>query len=286
MYVCGYATLSQNITFKHYSSPFLRPCNYAMLPAQRRRSILEIIETNGSSTIADLSQRFNVSEMTIRRDLQTLDEEGSLLRTHGGAIIATGQAAIVEPRYAAKQRLYATEKAAIAQYAADKLVQDGDIIVLEGGTSVTLMAEYLANKRDLTVVTNGLYTTNELRRLLPQAIVICTGGILRDVALTFVGPLAEHFFHEFHANKVFLSATGLTMREGYTDPNMLETQVKKAMLNSADSLIMLVDSSKFGVKSLVTVMRPEQATVLVTDEGAPEATLQELQKEGVDIRIA
>lgn len=256
-----------------------------MLPAQRRRSIMELLESSGASTITDLSQRFKVSEMTIRRDLQLLDDEGSLRRTHGGAMIPTSSAPMVEPRYAAKQKLHAREKALIAEYAAENLVSDGDIIVLEGGTSVTLMVAYLTGKHDLTVVTNGLYTTNELRRLLPDATVICTGGILRDMALTFVGPVAERFFQEFHANKVFLSATGLTLKEGFSDPNMIETQVKKAMIAAADQTIMLVDSSKFGVRSLATVAYIDQASVLVTDNAAPKNTRQELQAAGVDVRL-
>jgi DeoR/GlpR family transcriptional regulator of sugar metabolism len=254
-----------------------------MLSAQRRRQILEDLESSSTRTIRELSQKYSVSEMTIRRDLQLLEQEGQVQRTHGGVLLR-GTAA-VEPRYAAKQKQHAVQKGRIARYAAEQLVADGDIIVLEGGTTVTAMARYLAGKQYLTAVTNGLYTASELRHLLPHATVICTGGILRDVSFTFVGPLPERFFSEFYANKLFISATGLTLEAGFTDPNMLETQVRKAMIASARQIIMLLDSSKFGVQSLTTVLPAASPHILVTDEGAPPDMVQALGRGGVDVRI-
>ena len=254
-----------------------------MLPAQRQQQILEDIEKNGVGSIAELSQKYSVSEMTIRRDLLVLEGVGHIKRTYGGALLSNSLSA--EPRYAAKQKLHASSKASLAQYAAEKLVKSGDIIILEGGTTITAMAQYLTNIQNLTVVTNGLYTTNELQSLAPGSTVICTGGILREVSATFVGPVAEQFFREFHANKLFLSATGLTFNAGFTDPSMLETQVKKAMKASADQVIMLLDSHKFGVKSLTTFLQADQINILVTDAAAPEDVLQTLRAKGVEIHI-
>ena len=254
-----------------------------MLPAQRQQRILEDIEKNGVGSITELSQKYAVSEMTIRRDLLVLEEGGRIKRTHGGALLLNSTSA--EPRYAAKQKLHASSKESLARYAAETLVEDRDIIILEGGTTVTAMAKYLSHVRDLTVVTHGLYTTNELLHLLPQVTVICTGGILREVSATFAGPVAEQFFHEFHANKLFLSATGLTLEAGFTDPSMLETQIKKAMIASADQVIMLLDSNKFGVKSLTTVLQAGQINILVTDAGAPTDVLQALRAPGVEVHL-
>jgi DeoR/GlpR family transcriptional regulator of sugar metabolism len=254
-----------------------------MLPAQRQQQILEEIRKNGVGSIAELSQLYAVSEMTIRRDLMILEEEGHIKRTHGGALLLNTPT--VEPRYAAKQKLHASHKESLARYAAHKLVADGDVIILEGGTTVTAMAPYLANVQNLTVVTNGLYTTHELMPLLPQVTVICTGGILREVSATFVGPVAEQFFREFHANKLFLSATGLTLDAGFTDPSMLETQIKKAMIVSAEQVIMLLDSNKFGVKSFTTVLQAGEPDLLVTDPGAPEDVLALLRVKGVEVHL-
>ena len=254
-----------------------------MLPAQRQQKILADIEKNGVVSIAELSQKYAVSEMTIRRDLLILEAGGDIKRTHGGALFLN--ASLVEPRYAAKQKLHAASKASLARYAAEKLVNHGDIIILEGGTTVTAMGQYLTNIQNLTVVTNGLYTTNELQSLVPEATVICTGGILREVSATFVGPVAEQFFGEFHANKLFLSTTGLTLGAGFTDPSMLETQIKKAMITSTDQIIMLLDSNKFGVKSLTTVLQAGKIDILVTDSNAPEDVLQALREKNVMVHI-
>ena len=141
----------------------------------------------------------------------------------------------------------------------------------------------LRGKRDLTVVTNGLYTTNELRALLPEATVICSGGILRDVSFTFVGPDTEDFFRRFHARKLFVSATGVTLEHGFTDPNLLEAQVRRAMAGSVDQVIALVDSTKFGVVSMTTVTAPDDVDIVVTDTDSETAI--GLRRLGVDVRI-
>ncbi len=254
-----------------------------MIPAQRRRDILKLIAAQGSGTITELSQKYGVSEMTIRRDLKALDEEGRLKYTRGGAIhVGTVPA---ELHYTAKQQLNMPLKQRIARYAATYLVEDDDVIILEPGTTATAMVPYLADKEALTVVTNGLYTANELRSLLPKVTVICTGGILRDVSSTFVGPLAERFFREFYAQKLFLSGTYFTLEAGLTDPQMMDTQVKQAMVEAADCVIALIDSTKFGLKSLATVLGAYDMDVLVTDDGAPPDVLEQLRQRGVDVRV-
>ncbi|HEX8684784.1 MAG TPA: DeoR/GlpR family DNA-binding transcription regulator [Ardenticatenaceae bacterium] len=259
-----------------------------MLPPLRRQRILEDIAHLGVGLVPELSEKYGVSEMTIRRDLKVLEENGFVQRTHGGAIRRT--VSLPEPRIIARenrQSLYAQQKNSIAKYAASALVADSDILILEGGTTVTAMIQYLVGRTDLTVVTNGLDATNELHRLMhPSTTIICAGGILRTEASTFVGPVAERFFQEFHANRVFLSATGLTLKTGVTDPSMLETQVKRAMLSSASEVVMLLDSSKFGVKSLMTVLDLNQIDILVTDENCPEEMSAGLKERGVDLRIA
>lgn len=254
-----------------------------MVPEQRRHQILDDIEGDGAISIVDLSRRYRVSEMTIRRDLKLLEDAGHVRRTHGGAVRVA--IAAVEPRYAAKQKLNAVHKAGIARYAAAELLGDGDIIILEGGTTATTMARYVAVRPGLTVVTNGLYTSNELRHLLPHATVICTGGMLRDVSCTFVGPTVERFFQEFHADRLFLSGTGLTLAAGLTDPNMLESQVKRAMIGAARQVVILLDSTKFGVQSLTTILHPAAGHIVVTDDAAPAEPVAELRARGVDVRL-
>jgi DeoR/GlpR family transcriptional regulator of sugar metabolism len=245
--------------------------------------MLQDIQLAGASTVLALGHKYAVSDMTVRRDLKLLEDEGLITRTHGGAVRRAG--AVVEPGYAAKQDQHAAAKARIADYAARELVTDGDIIILEGGTTTTAMARYLKGKRELTVITNGLYTSNELRHLLPSTTVICTGGMLREVSSTFVGPFAERFLREVHAHTVFLSATGMTLEEGFTDPSAVETEVKKAMIEAASRTIMLLDSSKFGARSLTTVLPVDAPHILVTDEGIPEDIAHALRRRGVEMHI-
>ncbi len=254
-----------------------------MIPAQRRRDMLKMIAAQGVGTIAELSQLYGVSEMTIRRDLKALEQEGHLVYTHGGALAPLLLDA--EPLYPARRYHLAEQKKLLARYAVNSFVNHNDIIILEGGTTIAAMTPFLAEKENLTVVTNGLHVTNELRALLPGSTIICTGGILREVSFTFVGPVAEGFFRQFYARKVFLSGLGFTLETGLTDPQMIDTQVKKAMIDSADQVIVLLDSSKFGQRSFTSVVRPTDIDVLITDSGAPPDVLDELRAVGVDLHI-
>lgn len=254
-----------------------------MASEQRRTGIVEVLEAEQEASITELSTRFGVSEMTIRRDLDALAADGRVRRTYGGAVLA--HSAGVEPRYASKQKVNAAQKARIARYAAGELVEDGDVILLEGGTTVTALAQHLRGKRDLTVLTNGLYTANELLHLLPNATIMATGGILRDLSFTFVGPSVDDFLQGFHGRTLFVSATGLTLEHGFTDPNPLEAQVRRSMAASADRIVALLDSSKFGVVSFTTVAPPDGVDILVTNADAPADMLDGLRNRGVDVRV-
>ena len=172
----------------------------------------------------------------------------------------------------------------IARYAAEHFVDDHDIIILEAGTTVGAMVKHLTQK-NLTVITNGLGTINELDLSLPNITAICCGGILRDIGHTFVGPQAEEFFRDLRTRRLFLSATGLAFPEGITDPNVLEIQVKRAMAKSAGQMILLLDSSKFGLRSLSPIIPLEKIDVLVTDSGAPEEYVEELGRREIEVRL-
>lgn len=249
----------------------------------RRAAILELLLSEDAAAIPELADRFGVSHMTIRRDLDALALDGRVSVGRGEARISHHSG--VEPRFAAKQRVNAALKSQIASYAAEHFVNDGDVILMEGGTTVTAMAHYLAGRSGLTVVTNGVYTVNELAHLVPGLTVMSTGGILRDVSFTYVGPSATAFLAGIHARTAFVSATGFTNDHGFMDPNPLESEVRKAMINCAERVVMLLDSTKFGVTSLITVGPTSAVDVLVTDSGAPADQLEQLRKKGVDVRV-
>lgn len=261
-----------------------------MKPVERQQRILQDVETIDDDLIPKLSQKYQVSEMTIRRDLKVLEEEGLIVRTFGGAMRLPKRpqtTADLPPVWSKRASVAAAAKASIGRYAAQHLVCDGDIIILEGGTTAAAMIEHLADKPNLTVVTHGLITLAALlRHLPPTATIICPGGILQTDTGTFVGPVATRFFREFHAHRTFLSATGLTLEVGATEPKMLETDVKQAMAQASTQVILLLDSSKFGVQSLMKVVALQQIDTLVTDAGAPEDVVAELRAAGIEVIIA
>lgn len=250
----------------------------------RRRKIVEYVEAQETVTTEQLVSQLGVSLMTVWRDLTVLDGEGFLRKIRGGATrIPKGRDG--EPFFVSKQILNHQRKEAIARYAATQLVEDNDILFLEAGTTAAAMVKYLA-QRHLTVIGNGLETMNELVKRLPDIHVYCCGGMLRDVAQTFVGPQAEEFFHRVNARTCFLSATGFTFSEGFTDPSPLEIQVKRAMAKSASRVVMLLDSSKLGVKSLTRILPLEDIHLVVTDADAPQVFLDRFAASGVEVRIA
>ena len=223
--------------------------------------------------------------MTVWRDLTALEGMGRLRRIRGGAV-RLDRRSEAEPFYVSKQVINQAKKEALAQYAAEHFIDDGDIIFMEAGTTVAAMARHLPAYKHLTVVGNGLGTMNELAKQLPEITVFCCGGMLRDVGLTFVGPQAEAYFRQINARTCFLSATGITLAEGVTDPNLLEIQVKLAMAHSAERVVLLMDSTKFGARSLARIFAMRDVAILVTDEDAPAATLEEMAAAGVEVHVA
>jgi len=259
------------------------PSGKRAVAADRRATIVSLLVGQERSTIAELSARFNVSHMTIRRDLDKLAADGRVTVGRGEARLSYYSG--IEPRYAAKQRMNAGLKAQIAACAANKFVSDGDVILLEGGTTVTAMTHCLDDKHGLTIITNGMYAVNELARLLPDSTVISTGGILRDLSFTYVGPQAEEMLAQIHAKTFFMSGSGFSMEHGLTDPNPLEVQIRKQMVKCAERVVVLLDSTKFGVVSTITTIRVEEVDVVVTDAGAPERDIKALRKAGVEVHV-
>ncbi len=201
-------------------------------------------------------------------------------------MVSLDDASSNEPLYKSKQILNNEKKRTIASYAVDHFVQDNDIIILEAGTTVGTMIKYL-NRQNLTVITNGLGNLEDLTVCcVPDVTVLACGGMLRDVAYTFVGPQAEEFFRNVRARTLFLSCSGLAFPEGITDPNLLEIQIKRAMAASAGRVVLLIDSTKFGHRSLSPIIPLDQIQVLITDQEAPEQDIERLRKLGVEVHIA
>jgi DeoR/GlpR family transcriptional regulator of sugar metabolism len=288
-----------------------------LLTEQRRTQIASLVDELGAVTNEELANRFGVSLMTIWRDLTGLEGGGRLRRVRGGAVRVVQShegggdgdperaprprfdlrfdprlepradlRPEAEPFYVSKQVVNQDKKDRIARFAADHFLADGDIIFMEAGTTVAAMARHLPAYKHLTVVGNGLGTMNELAAQLPDITVFCCGGMLREVGLTFVGPQAEAYFRQINAHTCFLSATGITTAEGVTDPNLLEIQVKRAMAHSAGRIVLLMDSTKFGTRSLARIFDVRDVDVLITDAAAPGEVLAEIAALGVQVHVA
>lgn len=257
-----------------------------MLPLQRKQALLDLLSKHGAATMKELSDHFGVSEMTIRRDLNALEQENRVQRSHGGAVYTGAAASSEEPNAASKQVRNRDVKAKLAAFAAERFVQDGDVLILENGTTVSRMTEFLGVPPQLTVLTNGLDTLTLFRPLVTERrSIICCGGMLREVSGTFVGPLAEQFFASYHADILFLSALGYTPANGFTDPNLLDTQVKKTMIRAAKKVVMILDSSKIGNCYLTKVADLSDIDVFVTDQGIRDADKELIEESGIELHI-
>lgn len=258
-----------------------------MLKEMRQTKIVELINQERILSVSELSQRLSVSTMTVWRDLVDLEQAGLLRRTRGGAIrlASTGngdlQPMSEEPDLPGS---HADLKLRIGRYAAAELVRDGDNIIVEAGTTASSMIPCL-QQSNLTVLFNGLRGALQAVQHAHMMTLICSGGVLIDTG-AFIGPQAEEFFSKYRTHKAFLGAQGVSLEDGFTDPTPLYSQLKCAMVRSAEQVIVLVDSSKFGVRSLVQILSFDEVDIVVTDSGAPADILDGLRQKGIDVHIA
>lgn len=250
-----------------------------MLSEKRRQLILEIIAREGSVSVADLCNRFNVSEMTVRRDLRLLGDRGLLLRVHGGAVSGRGRS--FEPPFMLRATERQAEKERIGKCAAT-LIKDGDSIALDVGTTTLEIARHLRDRTDLTVITPSLPIVNLLASQ-PRIRVIITGGILRHGEQSLVGEVAVRTVKDFYVDKAFVGISGITSKEGLTEYNLEDAQVKKALIHFAKERIVVADASKFGQVAFAAVAPLNEIDKIVTDE-PPNARLSAVLRE-MDIEL-
>jgi DeoR family fructose operon transcriptional repressor len=253
-----------------------------MFPEERRRRILERMRSGEAVKVADLSAELGVSEVSIRRDLRELERSGLLARTHGGALPAEGTT--TEPTFAEKTTRNRAEKIAIARLAAS-LVQDGESIILDAGTTTREIARQLRQRRNLTVITNAFHVAAELGDC-PGIEVIVTGGAVKGNTLALVGPVAEQTLEGINVDRVFLGANGIDLERGITTPTQLEAAVKRKMIAAARQVILVADHTKFGKVAFATIGPITRAHVLVTDQGLDPQAARELTARGVQVLIA
>jgi DeoR family fructose operon transcriptional repressor len=252
--------------------------------AQQRRSIiLEELASQRTVRIADLGDRFGVSEVSIRRDLERLEQLGLLKRVHGGAVAVRSfnHDGITAARAASRPR----DKERIGRAAA-QLIRANDRIIFDSGTTTLQVARSipgsLLTSGNLTVITSSLPIVYELDQWNAVHIILLGGVYLHEYQV-LVGPQAIEALKGLHADTIFLGADGLTFSNGVTTANVLEAEVDRALVRSASRIVVVADSSKIGVMGLVTIMPLGEINTLVTDEGAPADFLASLRAQGVEV---
>jgi DeoR/GlpR family transcriptional regulator of sugar metabolism len=238
-----------------------------MLAGQRQQLIVEEVRRLGAIRVAELTELLGVSDMTIRRDLDVLASAGLVEKVHGGAT-APGRPSVHEPGFEAKSHRQLEEKEAIARAAA-RLVEPGRAIGLTAGTTTWRLAHHLLDVPDLTVVTNSIRVASVLdRESRSDRTVVLTGGV-RTPSDALVGPVAVSTLQSLHIDVLFLGVHGMAADAGFTTPNLLEAETNQAFAASAEQLVVVADSTKWGVRGLCRIARLDEAQVLVTDGGLP-----------------
>lgn len=252
-----------------------------LLNEERRRSILELLHRDGRVLVTELSKFFNISQITIRKDLEVLDSQGRIQRTHGGALpLQSG--ALLDPSLREKEKLHRKEKMRIAAAAA-KLVEEGQSVLLDSGTTTTAIARALKDVGKLTIITNATNIAAELAGTNIE--VILTGGTLRKNSFSLVGPLAEQTLRQLSADILFLGVDGFDTKVGLFTPNLLEAQVNRTMVEISRRIIAVCDSSKFGRRSLCTIMPASAVHEVITDKQISKVDLQALKEARVAVTL-
>ena len=251
-----------------------------VLPASRHGEILRLVRSSGAVSVGALAANLGVSPSTIRRDLQSLDADGALRRVRGGAGCVPDDDPVP---FAEVATVAADDKERVARCAAE-LVGDGEVVLLDIGTTTARLARVLRGRR-ITVITSSLAVVDELRDD-PAVELLVLGGILRRNYLSLVGMLTEQALREVRAHRLFLGTSGIARDGQVRDSTLVEVPVKRAMIDAAEQVVVVADRGKFPGTGLLPVCGPEEVDVIVTNEGADAGTLAACAAAGTEIRLA
>jgi DeoR family transcriptional regulator of aga operon len=250
--------------------------------ADRVSAILERVASNGSVDAGHLADEFRVSAATIRRDLQVLEDQKLLSRTHGGAV-AVDVAYELPVRYRVGH--HRAEKSLVAQLAAKLLPRGPLTLGLTGGTTTHILARLLAERLDLTVVTNALNIAAELA-LRPRLKLIMTGGVSRTQSYELVGPIADQALAGLNIQLAVVGVDGISARGGLTTHDDIEAHTNSVMIHRSDRVMVVADGSKVGRNSLARICPITDVTTLVTDDSADPDGLEAIRRAGTEVVVA
>jgi DeoR/GlpR family transcriptional regulator of sugar metabolism len=249
---------------------------------ERRQSLLDILRKQPGLRVPELALSLDVSEGTVRNDLNALEEQGLLKRVHGGAVL-NQQNQFQNHSFVRRYQQSATAKLAMAREAA-ALVNDGDSILLDASSTLYYFAKALSQRKHLRVMTNGFEVARELAQNTTNTVILI-GGIVNNESSSVTGLLSEHIIEELNIQKAFLSCSGFSLERGMTEVLLAEAQIKRKAIESAQQLFALIDSSKFGKEDLTSFARPEKINCLFTDEHLAAEWAERLKQAGIPFTI-
>jgi DeoR family transcriptional regulator of aga operon len=252
--------------------------------SRRRQEIIRMLSSEGSTQVRALSDQFRVSTQTIRKDLAFLEGRGVLVRCYGGAVSAGVIGPADEDPVDAKRGLHTLDKERIGRLAAS-MVQPGDAIILDSGTTTLQIARFLPERAPVIVLTNDAGILNQLMRR-EEVEIMLLGGRLRRKNMAFYGGQTESALDSLQVDRLFLGVDGIDLQRGITTHFEGEAALNRKMALVARQIIAVTDSSKFGRTCLHRIMGIEDVDVLVTDAGAPEESLEQARKLGCEVHIA
>ncbi len=251
-----------------------------MLAAERRNLILEKIHENKKVIVNELSREFDVSEETIRRDLEKLEEDGHVIKSYGGAVL--NEKSSIDLPFNVRWKANPVEKQKIAELV-NKEIEEGDHIILDASTTAVFIAKSIKNKKHLTVITNSIEILLELSDVSGWDI-IATGGHLKSGTMALVGKNASDSIRSYNVEKAFFSCKGIDLEKGVTDGNDDSGSMKQNILSSAGKNYLAVDSTKFGKAAFSRICGLSEVDVVVTDKKPADDWLKAFEKLGVECR--
>ncbi len=250
-----------------------------MLAIERRRKIISRLNSSGKVIVNELAKEFDVTEETIRRDLDKLDKEGIASKTYGGAVSKSVSA--LDLPYNVRENVNVEQKERIAEKLS-QVIRDGEHIMVDSSSTALYLIKKLKDKKDLTIITNSVKVLLELADK-PDWTVLSTGGMLKKGALSLGGSSAEKMINSYHVDTVVISCKGLDMSFGVTDSNENDCRMKQAMLECAARKILALDSEKIDKKSFIRICAPTDIDMIVTDSEPDEAWLSFCEKNDIEI---